>query len=169
MFDPDAKVYSTRQAAEAAGFSPSTLRTLFSRGQFEAAPDSVDLATEKGLPNRFSLRGVIQLAIAKRLWASGADPKAAFWAAASFTHVGKADSYWVGEKPGKFQRAPGQLFPNGYTLLIFEPETASARIINCGAEIDLGTIFSGSEGAAPMLVPVDEVVLDVYKSLGVNA
>jgi len=147
--------FTTRETAEAAGFEPSTFRTFLSRGQ-AALPDDVAILGEKGTANRFNLRMVYQCAIANRLWKAGVDPDKAFSAAAVFAHTGHG------------RRLPAHVFQTGATLLVYDPISAAANVINSDLrKVNLADIVHGN-GQIGVVILVNAVIRDVTARLGID-
>jgi hypothetical protein len=114
MIDYDTPRYPIREAAEATGFELNTLRTYFRRGFFKLTEGTDAMAAGKGLPHFLSLRTVMALAVAHRLWRRGADAWLAFRAGWDFANIG-------GQNDDGTARAPCKLYDRdkGFTVLLW--------------------------------------------------
>lgn len=149
--------FTTRQVANLAGFSPSTLRN-WTGVMFGVQPGDSVMAGEKGEATRFNLRMVYQAAIARRLIEAGVDREVAFGAGARFAHTGHGGRY------------PGQLFASGATVLVYVPGVGdgadSVRLVNTPnlRTIELGDLFFGGTGGC-VAVLVNTVVLEINERI----
>lgn len=130
MIDFRTPRFRTSDVARVAGLNPVTLRAYFSRGHFHVPGLDRAEADGEGLPNLFSLRDALLVAVAADLIAAGVAPAAAYMAGLKFAHTGTMD------------RLPAQLFKQGLTLLIHRPKSELTQIINTGVKLDLGIAFA---------------------------
>ncbi len=114
--------YTSAETALAAGVSADTLKNWVSR-----KPQVILMTQEereevgRGRPILFSTQRVIQVAITARLVEMGWQPRAATMLAAGFTDVGHGESRTPDGRVVRPARDPGQLFPDGATLLVARP------------------------------------------------
>ena len=108
--------YELADAADAAGIPAERLSAWVLRGNISPA----QRASGSGGRHKFSRDNVITIAIAARLWDFGLDPSDAFGLAAAWTEDTNQN------------RAPGELFPTGRTLLVADGDRLP-RIVNADA------------------------------------
>jgi hypothetical protein len=163
--------YSLRDAASASGFSLNTLRSNFQRGWFRVIGGQA--SEVGGLPHMLSLRDVLHIAAAERLWEAGVHPEVAFRAALNFAHAGGDDG------PANFDRHPGGTFQSARTLLIYWPHERDAKfpgkVIAVPAdrpEILIDELFSPTASATAdtaVVVDLEEVEFKVIRFLKADA
>jgi hypothetical protein len=103
-------------AAAAAQFTPKEFRRQVNNGPLKL--QGCDRGSSgSGDPIGYSRRRILQAAITKRLTPLGVSPSAAARAAFQFSDEGQTG------------RRPGELFPNGKTLLLVSPEGATVKSV----------------------------------------
>lgn len=112
--DLDLPQFFTAETCKAANVSADILKSWISRD-----PPAILLTKEdrpaggSGRPHLFSLRRVLQIAITGELVGLGFGPRQAGLIALSFTDVGDGAS-----DPSERPRGPGEVYPDGLTILI---------------------------------------------------
>lgn len=124
MIDFHTPRFKTSDVAQAANIPAATLRSYFKRGHVPVGDLDKKQPDGEGLPNLFSLRDALQIAIAADLIAAGADAAKAFSAAIRFVHTGTED------------RLPSHLFAKGTTWLMFRPKSGTVSLFNSGSTIN---------------------------------
>lgn len=160
MTNPDNPRFKTPNVAEAAGISHDTMRSYFKRGQWRVIGKKSEGGSQ---PNLFSKRDAVAFAIAARLIkVGGLNPGTAFDIAVErFAHTGDHD------------RAPGELFnvnERGLTLLVYYPDTETARVIAEGDVPRLSDLLgtNRNEAEAATVIVLNYLVARVYAALGVE-
>lgn len=150
--------FKTSEVAVAAGLKPVTLRAYFARGQVHLPGLDRAEADGDGLPNTFSLRDALHIAVAAALIRAGAEPAKAFYAALAWAHAGDE------------KRLPAMLYAKGRTVMIFDNASGKSRVIQFEGKVDPLEFFADDYGAASrIIVLLNQVQRDVFAALGVNA
>ncbi len=114
--------YTSAETASAAGVSVDTLKNWVSR-----KPQVILMTQEereevgRGRPILFSIQRVIQVAITARVVSMGWQPRDATMLAKDFTDGGHDESRTPDGRVVRPARDPGQLYPDGTTLLVAYP------------------------------------------------
>jgi hypothetical protein len=184
--DLDAPQFFTADACKAAGIEQSTLKNWIVRSPpailiseedrasiGAAGPSHERMAGGSGRSHLFTFRRVMQIALCAELVRLGFPPRKAGLIAAGFTDLGIGSFGWVGEpfKPTKRERGPGELYANGLTILVAEPETGLGRVINVDpTKPKLWELFySGTQRTtSAAVVNVTAVWARVIESLGLD-
>ena len=111
-------------AAKVSGAPVNTIRTWFKRNQIWFDDSEMQLADRKGLPHLLSFASVMRIAIMTRLNMMGFAPEQAWKYTAVFTEAGDFGS------AGDQYRQPGELYSEGETILIADPQEEFGRVIN---------------------------------------
>jgi hypothetical protein len=118
--DYDTPRIETRLVAEAAGMKPATMHSYYHRQHFRTV-GNVEKHRANGMPDLFSLRDAIGIAVAHALIKAGASARAAFEAAMFHFAFGSAGN----------GRNPGELFDereHGDTFMAFYPESGRCQV-----------------------------------------
>ncbi|UFN48126.1 hypothetical protein LPC08_19220 [Roseomonas sp. OT10] len=125
--------YTSAQACEAAGIPSDTFKNWIMRH-----PPAI-LLTDKerknngrGRPMMLSFTRIMHITLTAELNRLGMAPRPAAMAAAAFTDTnrGAAHGGWVGEETPP-HRLPGQLFPQGTTLLLVTGASDTQMLADC--------------------------------------
>jgi hypothetical protein len=170
MVDYDTPKYPIRDAASASGFSLNTLRSNYQRGWFRIIGG--ERAQGEGLPHMLSLRDVLHVAVAHRLWTAGVHPEIAFKAGINFAHSGGEDD----AHDGLF-RVPAGVFESSKarTFLLYHPSEAKSefpgRIIavpHNSPETLLKELFRGNSSSTDtaLILDLEDLEIRVLRLLG---
>ncbi len=162
MIDLHTPQFSGAQAARACKVPAATLRTYFARGHFRILGSMNAKQREaNGLPNLFSLRDVIGLAVSFRLLQT--------------TPLSPASAFEIGmihfAHTGSDMREPGLPFnvrQHGKTLVIVYPDTGKHRIVQGNRCETLALAGLTTANPAICVLAVNDTVADVFAALGLN-
>lgn len=193
MYVPDIGVaqFFSGDACKAAGIDGATLKNWMTReppallvseedrakfreqGFDIGGAISERLAGGSGRSHLFTYRRVMQMALVAEMVALGLSPRRAGTLALGFSDVGEAVAYWGGGPAPEIPRWPGELFPEGRTVLVAYPGDDHSQVINVPAgkptysvleALRVGTRRSGSA----IIVDVNVVDDRVRASLGLD-
>lgn len=108
--------FTFEDAAKACGRPVGTVRSWKNSDLLKF--EHYDQAGRPGKAGLMALATVYRIALAAELIGYGLAPKDAFYAASAFTDVSNYELQDYGDKEAPRGRSPGELFPNGETLLI---------------------------------------------------
>lgn len=183
--DPDAPQFFSGDACKAAGIDNATLKNWITRSppailvsdEDRAAfadigvtgPSFERLAMGAGRSHLFTYRRVMQLALTAELVRLGFPPRKAGMVAAGFTDVGDTASGW-GNEPIMIERLPGELYQDGLTILIAEPDRETGHTMKVDFKTPLtDVLFSGARRiTTAVVVNVGDINDRVLASLGLN-
>lgn len=159
MFDYATPRFKTSEVARAAGLGASALRNYFARGHFKQNGMDRRQPDGDGLPTLFSLRDALIIAVAAALIRMGVSAPAAYAAAQRWGHSGSES------------RLPAQLFADGLTVMVFNPATGDAEIVNAdaaGPQLSLDVLHKDPLGIMGCsLILIDDVHDTVMATLRV--
>ena len=166
--DIDLPQFPSSAACAAARIDLATLKNWAVR-----KPSAILLTeAERGGPGRarrfaFSFRRVMQIAITADLVKLGFAPRRAVVVAAGFTEVGDSPAGWNDEVIMQARR-PGQLYPDGFTILIAHPESELAEVVNVRRNTTFADVLTthARPEEAVALVNINSVDRRVRDSLG---
>lgn len=165
--------FSSLEACRGANIESSTFKNWISRDPPAILLSSQDRDARDGRGSfSFSLNRVMQLALCAELVALGFAPRQAGMLAAGFTDVGEGSSVWVNdpepEHEPKALRLPGDLFSDGYTVLVAHRGSDASEIKNVfpGQAWDPFYSMGGGHSTSAVLVNVNFVFWAVLRRLG---
>lgn len=188
--DPDAPQFFTGDACKAAGIDNATLKNWITRSppailmseedRAEFAErgftdESFDrqsyerLAMGAGRSHLFTYRRVMQLALCAELVRLGFPPRKAGMVAAGFTDIGDTATGW-GNEPIEVKRLPGELYYDGFTLLIARPDRETGSCLNVDFKTPITDLLfhSNQSLTTAVIVNVNHVNDRVLGSLGLD-
>lgn len=144
-----------RDAARASGFALNTLRSLYTRGHFQIVGGADKKG--RGLAADLSLEDVMCIAVAKAAMDAGVHPRTAFEAGKTFAYSSANAS-----------RLPSHLFEDGETILVWRAANGTTEVVNAIGSIALTDLFYGAGPRAVVVVPLDDLVHGVLRTLEIE-
>ena len=187
--DVDAPQFFTADACRAAGIDPATLKNWITRTpsaillsqedklKFQEAGAPIEteprerMAAGSGRSHLFTFRRVMQIALTAELVALGFPPRKAGMVAVGFTDVGHGGAGYVGDgEPIRIKRLPGELYPDGWTILVAESDRETGRTVNVHHNTLLTELLFTSARPPSTLVIVNVNAVDrrVRAALGLD-
>lgn len=171
--NPDAAQFLAGDACKAAGIDNATLKNWIHPDRRAILMSEDDRrAMGSGRAHLFTFRRVMQIALTAELVQLGFPPRKAGIMAAGFTDVGDGVAAFGDEIPPPTERLPGELYRDGYTMLVAFPDEDRGhirKVVPKTTALELMFKQGAGQRSTAVLVNVSFVDRRVKAALGLPA